>query len=130
VAESKPKAKSELAYRAAIAYADLPKATTKYNADQDTPAAGKQTAKADKGKNRKEIQVASTAPRSLKESPRASSKEVARRSEKLEAPVTASMLPGFGSAKKAKKETPSIARKPTGTATANSKSKKKKKDDS
>jgi hypothetical protein len=84
------------------------------------------SSKSGKAKTQKEILVASQAPRSLKESPRASGKEMARRSEKMEAPVTASILPGLSSSKKAKKEAPSIARKPT----ENSKSKKKKKDDS
>jgi membrane-bound lytic murein transglycosylase D len=126
--ESKPKTKSELSYRAAMAYADLPKATTKSSYSQETPASSRTTARVEKSKSSREIQVASTAPRSLKEAPRASSKEGARRSEKMEAPVTASMFAGIGSAKKAKKESPSIARKPSGNG--NAKSKKKKKDES
>ena len=67
---------------------------------------------------------------SLKESSRASTREVANRSEKsekVEGPVTASIFPGLGSSsKKSKKEAPTIARK----SKENSKSKKKKKEES
>jgi membrane-bound lytic murein transglycosylase D len=138
--DSKPKAKTELSSRAAKDYDDLPKVTTKYRPSRDDEASSKYTAKtekqnskidkhiakSDRGKSHKEVQVASQASRSLKESPRASSKEVARQSEKMDSPVAASML-GFGSSKKAKKESPSIARKPTSNS-SNSKSKKKKND--
>jgi hypothetical protein len=125
-AVSRPKAKTELRERAAKSYDDLPKVTTKFSSSQDKLASVNTSSKSSKAKTKKEILVASQAPRSLKESPRASGKEVARRSEKMEGPVTASILPGLSSSKKAKKEAPSIARKPT----ENSKSKKKKKDDS
>lgn len=128
--DSKPKARPELRSRAAKDYEDLPKVVTKYRGSHDDDASpkytaktGKHIAKAGRGKSLKEVQVASQA-RAPKESSRASSKEVARKSEKLESPITASMLPGLGSSKKAKKESPSIARKPNG----NSKSKKKKND--
>ena len=50
--------------------------------------------------------MASQAPRSLKEASRASSKEVARRSEKMEAPVTASMLPGLEQLQESQKRVP------------------------
>jgi membrane-bound lytic murein transglycosylase D len=127
--ETRSKAKPELAYRAAMAYSDLPKATANSNYSHEGPAPSKPTARGEKsGKGTKEIQVASTAPRGLKESSRTNGKETTRRSDKMEGPVTASMLPGFGTAKKGKKETPSIARKPNGTS--NAKNKKKKKDDS
>jgi membrane-bound lytic murein transglycosylase D len=120
-AASKPKAKPDLQYRANKTYDDLPKVVTKYRATDDDDASSNRAAKSSREKSSKEIQVAATAPRSLKESPRTGSKESARKSEKLESPMTASMLPGLGSSKKAKKETPSIAKKPNG----NSKSKKK-----
>ena len=125
-AESRPKAKTELRERAAKSYDDLPKVNTKYSSSQEKVASVNTSSKSGKAKTQKEILVASQAPRSLKESPRATGKEVARRSEKMEGPVTASILPGLSSSKKAKKEAPSIARKPT----ENPKNKKKKKDDS
>ena len=123
-AESQPKTKPELRERAKV-YDDLPKLGKKDNSSRDNIASVNKTAKSGKAKNQKEVLVASQAPRSLKEASRSSSKEVARRSEKMEAPMTASMLPGLSSSKKAKKDSPNIARKPT----ENSKSKKKKKDD-
>ena len=121
-AEIKPKAKPELRVRAAKAYDDLPNiSNSKNHKYQEDVASIPKTNNKEKAK--KEIMVASHAPQT-----RTAGKEAAHRtvkSEKAEGPVTASMLPGFGTAKKTKKETATVARKPNG----NAKNKKKKKND-
>ena len=118
-AETKPKAKPELRVRAAKAYDDLPNiSNSKNHKYQEDVASIPKTNNKEKAK--KEIMVASHAPQT-----RTAGKEAAHRtvkSEKAEGPVTASMLPGFGTAKKTKKETATVARKPNG----NAKNKKKK----
>ncbi|MBM4286813.1 MAG: hypothetical protein FJ135_01470 [Deltaproteobacteria bacterium] len=87
------------------------------------------------GNNRQVVVVAATVPsrpvasnppsRSARDTARANTRETPSRSAKLEAPMTASMLPGLGTAKKSK-EAPSIARKPS----ENANTKKKKNDKS
>jgi hypothetical protein len=130
--ESRPRTKTELRVQAAKDYDDLPSINNgKYHKSQEHVASASRSQKREKSKSKHEIMVASHAPsHSLKESPRTNSKAAAHRekSERAEAPVTASMFPGLSSSKKAKKESPSIARKPS--SNSNSKSKKKKKEDS
>jgi soluble lytic murein transglycosylase-like protein len=135
-AESRPRAKSELRVRTARTYEDLPRiapAKDSSSHEHETVAAAPKNQKREKARSKPEIVVASSHhSHSLKESSRASTREVAHRSEKsekAEGPVTASIFPGLGSssAKKSKKEAPTIARK---SKEGNSKSKKKKKEES
>jgi membrane-bound lytic murein transglycosylase D len=127
-AESRPKAKAELRARAAKNYDDLPSLNNgKHHKPQAYVASASNSTKKEKAKG-KEIMVASQAPHSLKETGRTASRDTHRsaKSEKAEGPLTASMLPGLGTAKKTKKETTTIARKPNGNAKS---TKKKKKDE-
>jgi membrane-bound lytic murein transglycosylase D len=120
--QARPKASVELRERAAKRYDDLPKIVAKSNNSRETGA--RQAPKIDKAKGKPEVLVAHAQPVS-KEASRSGSKEAARKSgksERFEDPVTAGMIPGVGSAKKAKKETATVAKK----ASDNSKNKKKK----
>jgi soluble lytic murein transglycosylase-like protein len=123
----KPKSKTELQTRAAKSYDELPKLS----------ANGRNTARNDRAKGKQELQVAHAQPPG-REYPRAGTKEAPRRSgksEQMEGPVTAGMIPGLTSAKKAKKETATVAKKSSENATGtkkcndNSKNKKKKKEE-
>jgi membrane-bound lytic murein transglycosylase D len=111
--------------QAAKKYDDLPKLTAAARPEPDREPAATRSAAVKKSPEKKDVAMAYNAPRPAKESSRSSSKEAARKSDRP-APeaVTASILPGLGTAKKAKSEGGTV----TAKKTADSKNKKKKKE--
>ena len=124
-AAGKPAAKTALREKARK-YEDLPKLVERPDRERPREISSNRTASLKGSKEKKEIVVAHNAVRSSKEAARPAAKESARRSEKAAAePMTAGMLGGLGTSKKAKKDSPpALAKKSEET----SKSKKKKKE--
>ncbi len=107
-------------------YDDLPKLVNRDTRETRPQGATTQTATAKGAQSKKETAVAYNLPRTNKDTPRVNSKENSRRSESGAAePMTASMLPGFGTTKKAKTETTTAAKKSASNSTT-AKNKKKK----
>lgn len=107
-------------------YNDLPKLVSRSNREPARALTAARSGNSKGSGGKKEIVMASYAPRSGKEAGSLVTKEPARRSEKVVAePLVAGMLPGLSSSKKAtKKEISTAVTKKTGE-TAKSKKKKK-----
>lgn len=107
-------------------YDDLPKLVAQDSRQASRESSANQNLRVKGAKTKKEVAVAYNPTRTSREPTKVTSKETPRRNDKAAAePLTASMLPGFGTTKKAKPETATAAKKSTNNATTAKTQKKK-----